>query len=200
MDDALAAVSEVAASLRTCYGPLPNEKLIVSATRRVLITSSGATARSKCSPWSAPPRLLCLLRARGGSARHPRGKGGPLGTQPLPRVLERGASTFDHPGATILSSLVSKHPLTRLVIDCASAHVQHVGDGGCAFVLLLHALLLEVSRVLTPLPPTQRWQYATQGLNPGLAFPRQVRHSHVALPCLGQAAGRHGAGAAGAGG
>ena len=101
MDDALAAVSEVASTLSSCYGPLPKEKLLVSATRRVLITSSGAT---------------------------------------------------------ILSSLVSAHPLARLVIDCASAHVQHVGDGGCAFVLLLHALLLEVSRVLTPLPPPRRWQ------------------------------------------
>jgi hypothetical protein len=101
MEDALAAVSEVAATLSSCYGPLPKEKLIVSATRRVLITSSGAA---------------------------------------------------------ILSSLVSAHPLTRLVIDCASAHVQHVGDGGCAFVLLLHALLLEVARALTPLPPAQRWQ------------------------------------------
>lgn len=101
MDDALAAVSEVASTLRSCYGPLPKEKLLVSATRRVLITSSGAT---------------------------------------------------------ILSSLVSAHPLARLVIDCASAHVQHVGDGGCAFVLLLHALLLEVSRVLPPLPPPRRWQ------------------------------------------
>ena len=100
-DDALAAVSEVASTLSSCYGPLPKEKLLVSAARRVLITSSGAA---------------------------------------------------------ILSSLVSAHPLARLVIDCASAHVQHVGDGGCAFVLLLHALLLEVSKVLTPLPPTRRWQ------------------------------------------
>ena len=41
-DDALAAVSEVASTLSSCYGPLPKEKLLVSATRRVLITSSGA--------------------------------------------------------------------------------------------------------------------------------------------------------------
>ena len=194
MDDALAAVSEVAASLRTCYGPLPNEKLIVSATRRVLITSSGAAAWSKC------PDSQRLTRQPTTAETRPLGRRreSALALWCLPEIAD--STAFDHPGATILSSLVSKHPLTRLVIACASAHVQHVGDGGCAFVLLLHALLLEVSRVLTPLPPTQRWQYATQGLNPGLAFPRQVRYSHVSSSCLGQAASRHGAGAAGAGG
>ena len=41
--DAVAAVSEIAATLSSCYGPLPKEKLLVTATRRVLITSSGAT-------------------------------------------------------------------------------------------------------------------------------------------------------------
>ena len=99
--DAVAAVSEIAATLSSCYGPLPKEKLLVTATRRVLITSSGAA---------------------------------------------------------ILASLVSAHPLARLVIDCATAHVQQVGDGGCAFVLLLHALLLEASRTLAALPLAQQAQ------------------------------------------
>ena len=40
VDDLLSTVSEVAETLGSCFGPLPREKLLVSSTRRVWITSS----------------------------------------------------------------------------------------------------------------------------------------------------------------
>ena len=56
---------------------------------------------------SAPARLLCLLRARPAaldSSALPGREAGPLGTQPLPRVLQLAVSiaadptAFEHPG------------------------------------------------------------------------------------------------------
>ena len=81
----------------------------------------------------------------------------PLAPVPAPSSSTRRV-LITSSGAAILASLVSAHPLARLVIDCATAHVQQVGDGGCAFVLLLHALLLEASRTLAALPLAQQAQ------------------------------------------
>ena len=74
MGDALAAVSEVASTLSSCYGPLPKEKLLVSATRRVLITSSGAAILSSLVSAQPLARLVidCARRALARTARHVR--------------------------------------------------------------------------------------------------------------------------------
>ena len=68
------------------------------------------TAWSKCPPWHtlAVPQLgSCASSGRAWrlwAARHSQEEAGPLGTQPLPRVLELAASkaadftAFDHPG------------------------------------------------------------------------------------------------------
>ena len=49
----------------------------------------------KVSPWQCPARLLCLLRARlaaPDSSTLPHAEARPLGTQPMPRVLELATS------------------------------------------------------------------------------------------------------------
>ena len=68
----------------------------------------GAAAQSKCSSWQRPSSAPVPFRARlvalAGST-HSQGEPGPLGAQPMPRVLELAASkaadstAFDHPGA-----------------------------------------------------------------------------------------------------
>jgi len=89
----------LASTVATSFGPLPNEKLLVSNTRKVIISSSGAT---------------------------------------------------------ILARLVGAHPIARLVLDCAQAHVRRAGDGASAFVLGVAAALRAADAELRERPALER--------------------------------------------
>ena len=89
----------LASTVATSFGPLPHEKLLVSNTRKVIISSSGAT---------------------------------------------------------ILARLVGAHPIARLVLDCAQAHVRRAGDGASAFVLGVAAALRAADAELRERPALER--------------------------------------------
>ena len=85
----------LAASVRTSFGPLPREKLLLTATRKAILTCNGST---------------------------------------------------------ILSALVSTHPLQSHVLKAALAQSSITGDGSKAVVIMLHAALDELDRQLFRLP------------------------------------------------
>ena len=86
-------------SIATAFGPQPRDKLLLTATKKAVLTSSGAS---------------------------------------------------------IISSLVTDHPLQRLVLDAAAAHSAQAGDGSKAFLLLLDAALRDAHRQLVALPAERR--------------------------------------------
>ena len=102
----------LASTVATSFGPLPNEKLLVSNTRKVIISSSGAT---------------------------------------------------------ILARLVGAHPIARLVLDCAQAHVRRAGDGASAFVLGVAAALRAADAELRERPALERARHRRHLLGTGRA-------------------------------
>lgn len=76
---------------------------------------------------------------------------GPLAREKLLLTAARKA-VLTCSGASILSSIVSQHPIESLMLEAASAHEQIAGDGVKAYALMLDAARAEVGQQLQALP------------------------------------------------
>ena len=76
---------------------------------------------------------------------------GPLAREKLLLTAARKA-VLTCSGASILSSIVSQHPIESLMLEAAAAHEQIAGDGVKAYALMLDAARAEVGQQLQALP------------------------------------------------